>query len=294
MAALRVGIVGAGPWAERSHVPMFEEHPDVELVAGWARRPEAMAALLGEQRTVSRYDDLLDLVDVVAFCVPPDVQAELAPTAAARGRHLFLEKPLGFDLGQAERVARAAREVTSLVFLRTRFEPAVVDLEAWCAGTEPTAATVTMVSGGALPGQPFATAWRRERGALDDLGPHALDLLSALLGPVVDVAAVGDPLRWVALTTRHRSGAVGQASLSITTPLPEGISRCTVYAADGLREFDGTRHSDDAATRRAVVDELVAAVRESRPARVDAERGLQVQRLLDEAHAALRRGAPDR
>lgn len=294
MSPLRVGIVGAGPWAERSHVPMFEEHPEVELVAGWARRPEAMAALLGAGRTVAGYDDLLALVDVVAFCVPPDVQAELAPTAAAHGCHLFLEKPLGFDLKQAERLARAARDVTSLVFLRNRFEPGVVDLEAWCAGTQPTAATVAMVSGNALAGQPFATRWRRERGALDDLGPHALDLLSALLGPVVDVTAAGDPQQWVALTTRHRSGAIGQASLSITTPIPEGITRCAVYAADGLREFDAARHADDAATRRAVIDELVAAVREQRPARVDADRGLQVQRLLDEAHTALRSAAPDR
>lgn len=288
MVPLRVGLVGAGPWAELWHVPMFEAHPDVDLVAGWARRPEAMVALLGEERTVPRYADLLDRVEVVAFCVPPDVQAELAPVAAERGRHLFLEKPLGFDLAQAERVADAARDVASLVFLRSRFEPRVADLEAWCAGTDPVAATLVMVSGGALPGQPFATRWRRERGAVDDLGPHALDLLDALLGPVTEVMATGDPLRWVALTTRHRSGAVGQASLSITTPLPEAVIRCSVYAAGGLRDYDAARDADDSATRTAVVDELVAAVRGSRPARIDAGRGVLVQRLLEEAHAGLR------
>lgn len=284
-----MGLVGAGPWAELYHVPMLEEHPDVDLVAGWARRSEAMSRLLGEHRTVDRYDELLDRVEVVVFCVPPDVQAELAPAAAARGRHLFLEKPLGFDVHQAERVAAAAREVTSLVFLRTRFEPAVVDLEAWCARSEPVAATVTMVSGAGLTGEPFATPWRQERGALDDLGPHALDLLDALLGPVEEVTATGDPRRWVALTTRHRSGAVGQASLSISTPLPHGVSRCEVYAAGEVRGFDGNRDSDDAATRTAVVDELVSAVREGRPARIDAERGLLVQRLLDATHASLGR-----
>jgi predicted dehydrogenase len=287
---LRVGLVGAGPWAELYHVPMLEEHAEVELVAGWARRPEAMAGLVGAGRTVSGYDELLDRVDAVVFCVPPDVQAELAPMAAARGRHLFLEKPLGFDVPQAERVAEAARDVTSLVFLRTRFEPAVVELEAWCAGADPVAATVTMVSGAGLAGEPFATPWRRERGALDDLGPHALDLLDALLGPVDEVTATGDPRRWVAVTTRHRSGAVGQASLSITTPLPQGVSRCEVYASSGeVRSFDGFLDSDDAATRRAVLDELVSAVREGRPARIDAQRGLLVQRLLHAAHGSLGR-----
>ncbi len=285
-----MGLVGAGPWAEGYHVPMFEEHPDVDLVAGWARRPEAMARLVGEERTVREYDELLDRVDVVVFCVPPDVQADLVPAAAARGRHLFLEKPLGFDVRQAERVAEAARSVTSLVFLRTRFEPAVVDLEAWCARSEPVAATVTMVSGAGLAGEPFATPWRQARGALDDVGPHALDLLEALLGPVAEVTAAGDPRRWVAVTTRHRSGAVGQAALSITTPLARGVSRCEVYAGGEVRGFDGHRDSDDPATRRAVLDELVAAVRQGRPARIDAQRGLLVQGLLDAAHASLRNG----
>lgn len=287
MEPLRVGLVGAGPWAHLWHVPMLEEHPDVQLVAGWARRPEAMTALLGSERTVTTYDELLDRVDAVVFCVPPDAQAGLAPQAAARGRHLFLEKPLGFDVPQAEQVAGAARAVTSLVFLKFRFEPAVADLEAWCARSDPVAATVTVVAGGSIPGEPFATPWRRERGALDDLGPHALDLLDALLGPIDEVTATGDPRRWVALTTRHRSGAVGQAALSITTPLPRGVCRFEVYAGSEVRTFDGDRDSDDPATRRGVIDEFVTAVRQSRPARIDAERGLLVQRLLDRAHASL-------
>ncbi|HEX6151711.1 Gfo/Idh/MocA family protein [Nocardioides sp.] len=288
MDPLRVGLVGAGPWAELYHVPMLEEHADTDLVAGWARRPEAMERLVGASRTVDRYDELLDRVDAVAFCVPPDVQAELAPQAAARGRHLFLEKPLGFDVPQAERVAEAARNVASLVFLRTRFEPAVRELEAWCAASNPVAASVTMVGGGSVPGATFATPWRMERGALDDLGPHALDLLDALLGPVEDVTAAGDPRQWVALTTLHRSGAIGQAAISITTPLPQALSRCEVYARGEVRAYDANRDADDAAMRAAVLDEFVAAAREARPARIDAERGLYVQRLLERAHASLR------
>ena len=78
-----------------------------------------------------------------------------------------------------------------------------------------------------------------------------------------------------------------QAALSITTPLSRGVSRCEVYAGGEVREFDGYRDSDDAASRAAVLDELVAAVRESRPARIDAERGLLVQRLLDRAYTSL-------
>ena len=104
-----------------------------------------------------------------------------------------------------------------------------------------------------------------------------------------EITATGDPHQWVAVTTRHRSGAVGQAALSITTPLPQGLWRCEVYARGEVRRFDADSHEDPAAMRAALLDEFVAAAREGRPARIDAERGLHVQRLLDRAHASLRR-----
>ena len=93
---LRVGLVGAGPWAHKVHGPGLARHPGTDFVATWARRPEAATATaaLGGATAVADFDEFLDQVDAVAFAVPPAVQGELALKAARAGKHLILEKPV--------------------------------------------------------------------------------------------------------------------------------------------------------------------------------------------------------
>ena len=151
------------------------------------------------------------------------------------GKHLLLEKPLAFDLADAERLAAAVEEagVSTLMFLTNRFTAEGRDFVRRVSETEPQAAQDRFVGGGSRPGEFFATPWRVARGALLDLGPHVLDLLDATLGPISEISAVGDPTRVVALTTRHESGLVGQAMLSITAADAEGAMVCKVHTTPG-------------------------------------------------------------
>src|SRR5688500_10240388 len=118
-----VGLVGAGPWAATMHGPVLAAGPETRLAAVWARRAGAageLAARLGTYAAVS-YEDLLSRCEAVAFAVPPDVQAELAPRAARAGKALLLEKPLALDPGGARAVAEAVAEagvVTQLVLTK--------------------------------------------------------------------------------------------------------------------------------------------------------------------------------
>src|SRR5687768_14983337 len=109
MEPLRVGLVGAGPWAAMVHAPVLAAGPETTLEVVWARRPEAAAELAGKfgAAPVSSFDELLGRCEALAFCVPPMVQAELAPVAAKAGKALLLEKPLAGDLDGAQRVADA-------------------------------------------------------------------------------------------------------------------------------------------------------------------------------------------
>jgi predicted dehydrogenase len=69
------------------------------------------------------------------------------------------------------------------------------------------------------PGNPFGhSQWRRSRGALWDIGPHALSILVPTLGPVTHVIAdrgLGDT---VTIVLHHESGAASTMSLSLTAP----------------------------------------------------------------------------
>lgn len=288
---LRTGLVGAGPWARIVHAPLLAGGPGTSLDVVWARRQDAAAELSRRYGAVAAasFEELLDHCDAVAFAVPPDVQAELAPRAAAAGKHLLLEKPLALNLLDAERLATAVEDagVSTLLFLTNRFTAEVRDFLRRVSETEPQGAQISFVSGGSRPGEFFATPWRVERGALLDLGPHVLDLLDATLGPVVEVAAVGDPTRMVALTTCHASGQVGQALLSITAEGAEDALVCKVHTEAGPMVFDSSTVVDRTGFFRTLAAELAETVASGRPHPLDVRRGLMLQRLIDQAERSL-------
>jgi len=288
---LRVGLVGAGPWAGMFHAPMLAAGPATSLAGVWARRPEAaeeLAASYGAQHAAS-YDDLLAVCDAVAFAVPPPVQAHLAPRAARAGKHLLLEKPLAFTLEDAEAIAAAidAAGVQSLLMLRNRFTAEGRAFVARAREGTAIGAVATFVSGAALPGNPFATPWRVELGAMFDLAPHAIDLLDAALGPVVGITAVGDPLRWLGVTLEHRGGAVSQVALSITAPGDPGPFRIEARTEHGPVTFDGRASDDDPDVQEAITTAFAEAIASGTAHPLDVHRGVFLQRWMSEALAGL-------
>ncbi|MFF2852230.1 Gfo/Idh/MocA family protein [Streptomyces sp. NPDC058001] len=279
---VKVGLVGAGPWARAAHAPMLAAGPETELTAVWARRPDAaleLATAYGAA-VAGSFDELLDRCEAVAFAVPPDVQAELAVRAAKAGRALLLEKPLGLDLAAARRVAEAAGDagvVTQLV-LTNRYLPETRRFLAAARERDVLGARACCLHGAFLGGD-FATPWRLEHGAVLDLGPHLLDLLDASVGPIVSLRATGDPRRWVELTCEHENGAISQASLSGAVALPEGRTRVELFGQGPELVFDaaGLDHSVCWPTLRG---EFGTAVRTGVSSDVDVRRGLRLQELL--------------
>ncbi|MEU6644675.1 Gfo/Idh/MocA family oxidoreductase [Saccharomonospora sp. NPDC046836] len=77
---VRVGLVGAGPWAGILHAPLWTAPPETTLAAAWARRAGAARSFAAEHGTeaVPSFEELLDAVDAMAFAVPPSVQWSLA------------------------------------------------------------------------------------------------------------------------------------------------------------------------------------------------------------------------
>lgn len=193
---MRFGLLGTGSWAEHTHAAALAAAPDADLVAVWGRDP-AKARALADRQGATAYEDvdaLFDQVDAVAVALPPDVQAPLAARAARAGKHLLLDKPLALDLAAADEVVRAVDEagVASVVFFTKRFTPSVADFLAGVSGRSWDGARATVLA--RLTGELWETShWRREHGALWDVGPHALSMLLPVLGPVSSVAAVRGP-----------------------------------------------------------------------------------------------------
>lgn len=281
---VRVGLVGAGPWARAMHARMLAAGPETVLTAVWARRPEAAAELAHAHgaRPAGSFEELLDHCEAVAFAVPPAVQAGLAVRAAAAGRALLLEKPLGADLAAARAVAEAVAEhgVISQLVLTKRYHPATRAFLAEAATRQVIGARSCYLHGAFLGGE-FATGWRLEHGALLDLGPHLLDLLDSAVAPIVSVRGTGDPRRWIELTCEHENGAVSQASLSGSVRLPRGRTRVELFGPDEELVYD-TADIDHEECWPVLRREFATAVRTGTGTGIDAARGLRLQELLDQ------------
>jgi predicted dehydrogenase len=233
------------------------------------------------------FEALLDTCDAVAFAVPPDIQATLAPVAARAGKHLMLDKPLALTLDAAERLVAAvdAAGVVTQLMLTHRYRPKAQVFLSRARAFECVGARLAFLTSAFIRG-PYATTWRREHGALHDLGPHAFDLIEAALGPIESITGRGDPRRWVSLACEHAGGAITELSMSGVLPLTPSVFRFELYGPLGALEFDAVAASGDepwSAARRAFVE----AVRSRRSPEIDAHHGLRIQQLIDQAQRAL-------
>ena len=286
--SIRVGLIGAGPWARGVTGPVFAAGPETELAGVWSRTPanahEAAAALGVE--AFADVDALLAVSDAVAIAVTPDAQPDLAVRAAAAGKPMLLEKPLADDLAGAQRIVDAVERagVGTLVMLTYRFHPGLQRFVEAAAGFDALGGRGCFISGAFLPGSPYARGWRLERGALLDVGPHLLDLHELALGEITDIQAAGDRHGWVALNLTHASGATSQASLCCRAAM-ESRTELELFGPGGSLLFDGRegdRREVGTNMRRAFASVVAGA---AHPA--DARRGLHLQALIERAEHQL-------
>jgi predicted dehydrogenase len=221
---MKFGLFGTGHWATVAHGSALAAHPEVDLVGVWGRdadKAENLAQTL-DTRPFADADDLIAAVDAVAIALPPDVQAPLAVRAAQAGRHLLLDKPLALSLADADAVVAAAEaaRVSSVVFFTARFTAPLKDFLEYAAGQSWDAGRATLCGSIFAPDSPYASSlWRRDKGGLWDVGPHALAVLLPVLGPVRDVAAMSGPNASTHALLTHDTGAVSHLTLTVDAPV---------------------------------------------------------------------------
>jgi predicted dehydrogenase len=289
---MRFGVLGTGFWAKEVHAAALAEHPTAELVGIWGR-DLAKAKAVGAEFDVAGYadvDELLSHVDAVSVALPPDVQAPLAERAAAAGKHLLLEKPIALDVAGADRVVEAARAsaVASVVFFTFRFQPETATWLEQAARTKLAGGHASWLS--SLAGSPFdASPWRKEHGALWDIGPHALSVLVPALGPVVSVQAGAGLRDTVHLVLAHGSGVASTVTLSHTVaPMSAGTEFFVHGDAGRIVLIPEERAAPRAFA--VAVDELMAAAVAGATHPCDVRFGRDVVAVLETATRALASG----
>ncbi len=208
MRTIGVGVIGFG-WLGQAHsrsllrIPtLFRDRDfDTELVICGDTRPEARedaVSSFGFARSTADWRAVIEDpdVDVVMIAAPNMLHTELVEAAAAAGKHVFCEKPVGGTPEQTVRAEKAARDagVISGVGYNYRWAPLVQYAR-------------TLIAGGALGeitnyrGRFFSMygsdplgvlSWRflvdqAGYGVTTDLMSHSVDLAHMLLGPITRV-----------------------------------------------------------------------------------------------------------
>ncbi len=311
---LRVAVVGPGGWG-RQHTRVFSQRRDTELCAVVGRdlgRASAEARRLG----VDAYTDIGEMLekvrpDLVTASLPNEHHFEPTMRLLESGVPLLVEKPLVFELEQADALLAKAQEHNTFFAIHFNHRYA-----------EPVLRTRTAIEDGSV-GEPVFATWRfggePNRGVsphknLIETQCHAFDMLEYLLGPITSVMAQMTNRTYgawstVALALEFRGGAIGTllGSYDSSYAYP-GAHRLEVngtagraVAIDTVQSFELSRvgaedtivwrpgYFDDAArsfhhTVDRYVDDMLAALRAGEPPPVPATAG---RRALLLAYAAI-------
>lgn len=211
---LRVAVVGAGGWGAQ-HAQIFAHRTDTELVAIAGRTPERASARAAQYGTRA-FTDLQRMLDetqpdLVSVCLPNEVHFAPTRELLLAGADLFVEKPLVFDLDEADELLRIAEEKKSFfaINFNHRYAEAAIRAEAAIDADE--------------IGDPVFAMWRFGGEANHGVSPHAnlietqchgFDLLEHLVGPIASITSQMTDMTYgafstVALGLRFESGAVG-------------------------------------------------------------------------------------
>lgn len=207
---IRVGIVGAdtkASWAKVSHVPAIKGLPGVRLAAV-ATRSERSAREAAEAFGADRwYSDPFamirdDRIDIVTIAVKVPAHRELVLMALAADKAVYCEAPLGCSVPETEEMARAMRLHHTAIGLQGRRNPAVrraAELVSSGRIGRPLSARVvspTFGFGSEIPvAHDIFNKLSSGANLLTITGGHTLDLVEAVLGPIVEVDARTE-IRW--------------------------------------------------------------------------------------------------
>jgi 1,5-anhydro-D-fructose reductase (1,5-anhydro-D-mannitol-forming) len=247
-SSVRWGIVGLGRIAGTEIAPAITASPfgvlrgvvsrDQDRARAFARRHAAARALVS-------YDDLLadPEVDAVYIATPNALHADQVVAAAAAGKQVLCDKPLGLSAADARRAVAAceAAGVRLGITFQTRFHDnfgRFRDVVQDGSLGEIRAVQVEMSSGRTL-----LKGWRTDPalaglGVINNIGVHAFDLIRFLLGAeVTEVTALTGheedlvPETLALVLLRYTSGALAYVNVNQSVAYPQ--ADITVYGTKG-------------------------------------------------------------
>src|SRR6266403_5380713 len=200
--SINVGVVGAhttAGWAKLSHIPAINNLPALKLAAVATRNEQSArraAEAFGAYRWFSDPLALIsdDGIDVVTISVKVPAHRELVLAALDAGKTVYCEAPLGRTVAETEEMASAVGSLHTAIGLQGRLNPAVRRAAQLISSGKigrPLNARIVSTNVGFGPELPSNYDYFNKTSSGANLltinGGHTLDLVEAILGPVIEV-----------------------------------------------------------------------------------------------------------
>lgn len=240
-APIRTAVVGCGYWG-KNLVRNFAQESVLQMCCDGS--PSVRARLEREYpgvQVVASYEDVIKDpgIEAVVLATPATYHADMAVAALSHGKHVFVEKPLALNTGDAQRVVQVADRSDRILMVGhlMEYHPAVTYIK-------------EMIETGYLGDIRYIYSQRVNLGkvrsdenALWSLAPHDVSIMYYLLDEEAEqVQASGQAFLQeeiedvVFLTLRFPSGRIGHIHVSWLDPHKE--RRLTVVGSKRMVVFD--------------------------------------------------------
>lgn len=251
------GVIGSSGIAKRRTIPEGILPADnAELIAVYDINQSAnaeVAEMFDASACVSMDALLAADIDAVYVATPTHLHCEHVAHAAAAGKHVLCEKPLGMSTEQCEKMIKTCNDagiklgVGFMMRYHAQHQAALKLIRDGDLGT--------MVFARAQLScwyPPIPDAWRQNPnlgggGSLMDLGGHCLDLLEMFMGPITSVScSTGNLVQSYAsedtaiVLLEFASGAKGVVDCLFNVPDASSLNRLELYGSKGSILAEGT------------------------------------------------------
>lgn len=252
-AIVRVGVAGAGNFANATLLPAMKEVEDLELVgivSGSGMTSRTSGDRFGFSFCTSNFHDLAqdERVNWLVLSTRHNLHAEQAIAAMQAGKHVFVEKPLALNYNELVEVIRTQQETQQrlMVGFNRRFAPMVVEMRRFLQGRSRPVVATYRVNAGAIPRQHWTQDPVVGGGRIIGEACHFIDLLQHLIGAA--------PVQAVTYGIQSEHGVVDDEVI-ITLTFADGSIGNVIYAAGGDKAFGKERIEVIGDTRVAVLDD---------------------------------------
>ena len=256
-ASVKLGVIGAGLFANSVLLPSIKKAGDIELIgiaSSGGLHAQHAGKKYGFQYATSDDDEIINdpNLNMVAILTRHNTHAELVVKALKAGKHVFVEKPLAINSEQLSAISQQLKTdgcPLMAVGFNRRFAPLARSLASFFLHRNAPMYVHYRVNAGPIPLNHWTQDPEIGGGRIIGEGCHFVDFITYLVGAApVSVAAHSLP----------DSGKYREDNVSMTFTFPDGSMGVVDYLANGDKSFPKERVEAFCGGQVAVLDDFVS------------------------------------